>query len=43
VDVALNCRPAPNDGQAVKSLAVMGRAVVAGISDRPLEIDTYHE
>src|SRR5689334_14536307 len=27
--------------QAVQSLAVMGRAVVAGISDNPLEVDTY--
>ncbi|HEX8218677.1 MAG TPA: zinc-binding dehydrogenase [Chloroflexia bacterium] len=29
--------------QAVRSLANMGRAVVAGISDRPLEVDTYNE
>jgi propanol-preferring alcohol dehydrogenase len=29
--------------QAVQCLGVMGRAVIAGISDRPLEIDTYHE
>jgi propanol-preferring alcohol dehydrogenase len=29
--------------QAVQSLAVMGRAVIVGISDRPLEIDTYRE
>ncbi len=29
--------------QAFQSLAVFGRAVVVGISDRPLEIDTYHE
>jgi 2-desacetyl-2-hydroxyethyl bacteriochlorophyllide A dehydrogenase len=29
--------------QAVQCLGVMGRAVIAGISDRPLEIDTYRE
>lgn len=29
--------------QAVQSLAPLGRAVVAGISDKPLEIDTYSE
>ena len=29
--------------QAVQSLAVMGRAVIVGISERPLEIDTYRE
>lgn len=29
--------------QAVQSLAIMGRAVVAGISAQPLEIDTYTE
>ena len=29
--------------QAVQSLGVMGRAVIAGISERPLEIDTYRE
>lgn len=29
--------------QAVRSLAFMGRAVIAGISDKPLEIDTYWE
>jgi propanol-preferring alcohol dehydrogenase len=29
--------------QAVQSLAYMGSAVVAGISDKPLEIDTYTE
>ncbi len=28
---------------AVQSLAVMGRAVVAGISDKPFEINTYRE
>lgn len=29
--------------QAVRSLANLGRAVVAGISERPLELDTYNE
>jgi propanol-preferring alcohol dehydrogenase len=29
--------------QAVQCLGVMGRAVIAGIGDRPLEIDTYRE
>lgn len=29
--------------QAVQSLGVLGRAVVAGIADQPLEIDTYRE
>jgi len=29
--------------QALKSLGVMGRCVVVGISDLPLEIDTYRE
>jgi len=29
--------------QAVQSLAIMGRAVIAGISERPIEIDTYRE
>ena len=29
--------------QTVQCLGVMGRAVIAGIGDRPLEIDTYRE
>jgi len=29
--------------QTVRCLGVMGRAVIAGIGDRPLEIDTYRE
>ena len=29
--------------QAVQCLSVMGRAVIAGIGDEPLEIDTYHD
>jgi propanol-preferring alcohol dehydrogenase len=29
--------------QAVQSLGIMGRAVVAGIADKPLVIDTYRE
>lgn len=44
VDVALELIGLPQTiKQAVQSLAVMGRAVVAGISDRPVEIDTYRE
>jgi 2-desacetyl-2-hydroxyethyl bacteriochlorophyllide A dehydrogenase len=29
--------------QAVRSLAVLGRAVVVGISDRPFEVDSYRD
>ncbi|HXX78507.1 MAG TPA: zinc-binding dehydrogenase [Ktedonobacteraceae bacterium] len=29
--------------QAIQSLAVMGRAVIVGITEHPLEIDTYRE
>jgi Zn-dependent alcohol dehydrogenase len=29
--------------QAIQSLAVMGRAVIVGISEKQLEIDTYQE
>jgi threonine dehydrogenase-like Zn-dependent dehydrogenase len=29
--------------QAVQCLGVMGRVVIAGISSKPLEIDTYRE
>jgi propanol-preferring alcohol dehydrogenase len=29
--------------QAVQVLAILGRAVIVGIGDRPLSIDTYHE
>ena len=44
VDVALELIGlAQTMRQAVQSLAVMGRAVLAGISDKPLEIDTYWE
>ena len=44
VDVALELIGLPvTMRQAVQSLAPMGRAVLAGISDRPLEIDTYSE
>jgi propanol-preferring alcohol dehydrogenase len=44
VDVALEMiGRAQTMRQAVQSLAVLGRAVVAGISDQPLEIDTYRE
>ncbi|TMD76342.1 MAG: zinc-binding dehydrogenase, partial [Chloroflexi bacterium] len=44
VDVALEMIGLPQTMmQAVQSLAVMGRAVVAGISDKPFEINTYRE
>jgi D-arabinose 1-dehydrogenase-like Zn-dependent alcohol dehydrogenase len=42
VDVALEVIGLPQTmKQAVQSLAAMGRAVVAGISDKPLEVNTY--
>jgi len=44
VDVALELIGLPGTmRQAVQSLAPMGRAVIAGISDQPLEIATYYE
>ena len=44
VDVAIEMIGLPQVmKQAVQSLAVMGRAVIVGISERPLEIDTYQE
>ncbi len=44
VDVVLELIGLPTTmRQAVRSLAIFGRAVLVGISDRPLEIDTYHE
>jgi 2-desacetyl-2-hydroxyethyl bacteriochlorophyllide A dehydrogenase len=44
VDVALELIGLPlTMRQALRSLGVMGRAVMVGIGDRPLEIDTYHE
>lgn len=44
VDVALEVIGLPQTmKQAVQSLAVMGRAVVAGVSSKPLEVDTYRE
>jgi propanol-preferring alcohol dehydrogenase len=44
VDVALELVGLPATmGQAVRSLAPLGRAVIAGIGDRPLEVDTYRE
>ena len=44
VDVSLELIGLPQTmRQALQSLAVMGRAVIVGISDRSLEIDTYHE
>lgn len=44
VDVALELIGLPQTmRQAVRSLAVMGRAVIAGIGATPIEIDTYRE
>jgi propanol-preferring alcohol dehydrogenase len=44
VDVALEVIGLPQTmKQAVQSLAAMGRAVVAGVSGKTLEIDTYRE
>jgi 2-desacetyl-2-hydroxyethyl bacteriochlorophyllide A dehydrogenase len=44
VDVALELIGLPRTiQQAVQSLAVLGRAVVAGISAQPLEIDSYRD
>lgn len=44
VDVALEVIGLPlTMGQAVRSLAPMGRAVLVGITDRPLELDSYRE
>ncbi len=44
VDVALEVIGLPRTmRQAVQSLAPMGRAVLAGITDRPLELDSYRE
>jgi propanol-preferring alcohol dehydrogenase len=44
VDVALELIGLPQTmKQAVQSLAPMGRAIIAGLSDQPLQIDTYRE
>ena len=44
VDVALELIGLPlTIQQAVKSLAVFGRAVVVGITDQPIEIETYQD
>jgi threonine dehydrogenase-like Zn-dependent dehydrogenase len=44
VDVALELIGLPSTmRQAVRSLAVFGRAVLVGIASKPLEIDTYGE
>ncbi len=44
VDVALELIGLPHTmRQALRSLAVLGRAVIVGIGNRPLEVDTYHE
>ena len=44
VDVALELIGLPQTmRQSVQCLAIMGRAVIAGLGDKPLEIDTYYE
>jgi propanol-preferring alcohol dehydrogenase len=44
VDVAVELIGLPQTmRQTVQCLGVLGRAVIAGIGDRPLEIDTYRE
>jgi len=44
VDVAIEMIGLPATmRQALRSLAVFGRAVIVGISDQPLQIETYHE
>lgn len=44
VDVAIEMIGLPATmRQALRSLAVFGRAVIVGISDQPLQIDTYRE
>lgn len=44
VDIAIEMIGLPQVmKQVVQSLAIMGRAVIVGISERPLEIDTYRE
>jgi 2-desacetyl-2-hydroxyethyl bacteriochlorophyllide A dehydrogenase len=44
VDVAIELIGLPQTmQQTVRCLSVLGRAVIAGIGDRPLEIDTYRE
>jgi propanol-preferring alcohol dehydrogenase len=44
VDVALEVIGLPvTMGQAVRSLAVHGRAVIAGLASNPLEVNTYYD
>lgn len=44
VDVALEVIGLPvTMGQAVRSLAVHGRAVIAGLASKPLEVNTYYD
>ncbi len=44
VDVALELIGLPlTMRQAVQALGIQGRAVLAGIADRPFEVDSYHE
>jgi propanol-preferring alcohol dehydrogenase len=44
VDVALEVIGLPQTmKQALKSVGVMGRVVIVGLSNKPLEVDTYYE
>jgi len=44
VNVALELIGLPKTmGQAIESLGVLGRAVIVGLSDRPISIDTYNQ
>lgn len=44
VDVAIELIGLPlTMKQALRSLSILGRAVVVGISDRAIDVDTYHE
>jgi propanol-preferring alcohol dehydrogenase len=44
VDVALELIGLPETmREAIRSLAILGRAVIAGICDRPLQMDSYRE
>jgi 2-desacetyl-2-hydroxyethyl bacteriochlorophyllide A dehydrogenase len=43
-DIAIELIGLPQTmSQAFRSLAIFGRAVIVGISDQPLQIDTYHD
>ena len=44
VNVALELIGLPKTmGQAIESLGVMGRAVIVGLTNQPISIDTYHQ